>query len=43
MPQYDIFNICALNIVNYVVVFCDYLMFFWCKEMIGQFAEVMIL
>jgi hypothetical protein len=42
MPQYDKFNVCVLNIINYVVVFCDYSTFFWCKEMIGQYVEVMI-
>lgn len=33
--KYDKFNICVLNIINYVVVFCGYLHSFWCKDVTG--------
>jgi hypothetical protein len=41
--KYDYFNMCILNAINYVIVFCGYLHSFWCVEVTGQRADFMML
>jgi hypothetical protein len=41
--KYEEFNNRVLNIITYVIVFCHYLHSSWCKVVIDQCSEFMIL